>query len=102
MLMTVHNLIIGVGAKELVPSIWQLGAVAPLYIGPDQILPLVSVLGAAVGVLLIIWHRVVALGRKLWQFAAKRAGGTGLPDAARKTIVRADGSPGRQKMDSAC
>lgn len=38
------------------------------YVGPDQILPLTSVLGAIVGVLLIFWRYVVALFRRVVQF----------------------------------
>jgi hypothetical protein len=32
-----------------------------LYVGPDQIMPLTSVLGAIVGVVLMFWNRLVAL-----------------------------------------
>ena len=32
-----------------------------LYIGPDQVVPLGSVLGTVVGVLLIFWNKLVAL-----------------------------------------
>jgi hypothetical protein len=43
-----------------------------LYIGPDQILPLTSVLGGIVGVLLIMWNRVVGAGRKLLAFCLRK------------------------------
>jgi hypothetical protein len=43
-----------------------------LYIGPDQILPLTSVLGGIVGVLLIFWQRVVGVGRKVREFCLRR------------------------------
>jgi hypothetical protein len=43
-----------------------------LYVGPDQLLPLASALGAAVGVLLMVWHRVVAIGRRVWQLRTKK------------------------------
>lgn len=43
----------------------------PLYIGPDQFLPLTSALGAIMGLLLMFWtrvkaffHRVFSLGKK--------------------------------------
>lgn len=36
-----------------------------LYIGPDQLLPLTSVLGAIGGVLMIFWRQVVGLVRKV-------------------------------------
>ena len=35
-----------------------------LYVGPDQIMPLASVLSAIVGVALMFWHRLVGLVRK--------------------------------------
>ena len=38
------------------------------YVGPDQMLPLASALGAIMGVLLIVWHRFVAIVRKSWQW----------------------------------
>lgn len=34
---------------------------AVLYIGPDQIMPLTSILGAIAGVALMFWNRVVGL-----------------------------------------
>lgn len=34
------------------------------YVGPDQIMPLASVLGAIVGVALMFWHKLVGLVRK--------------------------------------
>ena len=42
-----------------------------LYVGPDQILPLTSVLGGVIGVLLMFWHRVVGAARKALQFFSK-------------------------------
>jgi hypothetical protein len=44
-----------------------------LYIGPDQILPLTSVLGGIVGVLLILWQRLVNAGRKMLAFCTKKS-----------------------------
>lgn len=41
------------------------------YIGPDQILPLTSVLGAIVGVLLLFWRYVVTLFRRLVQLFSR-------------------------------
>jgi hypothetical protein len=43
----------------------QIATIFLLYAGPDQILPLVSVLGALMGILLIWWQRVVALIRRV-------------------------------------
>ena len=48
-------------------SVWSLGTTLVLYVGPDQILPLTSVLGALLGILLMFWHRAVAAVRKVWQ-----------------------------------
>lgn len=42
-----------------------------LYVGPDQILPLISFLGAIVGVLLIFWRYVVGLVRRVWHALVK-------------------------------
>jgi hypothetical protein len=49
----------------------HLGALA-LYVGPDQILPLTSFLGAIVGIILICWRYVVALAGRVWRFVARR------------------------------
>jgi hypothetical protein len=35
-----------------------------LYVGPDQMLPVMSALGAIIGVLLVVWNRVLTLLRK--------------------------------------
>ena len=42
------------------------------YAGPDQILPLVSIIGTIIGVLLIWWQRFAMLARKSWRFLARR------------------------------
>jgi len=47
-------------------------AVVLLYVGPDQMLPLTSALGALVGILLIFWQRVVALGRRSWHYVLRK------------------------------
>ena len=44
-----------------------------LYVGPETILPLTSALAAIVGVLLLVWHRVVGLIRKTWWFCTGKA-----------------------------
>ena len=46
-----------------------------LYAGPDQILPLVSVLGTILGVLLVFWQRFVGLVRRIYQFLMSRTRG---------------------------
>ena len=43
-----------------------------LYVGPDQILPLTSLLGAIVGIILIFWRYVVGLAGKVWQLLFRR------------------------------
>ena len=43
-----------------------------LYIGPDQIMPLTSVLGAIVGVALMFWNRIVGLAHKCLAMFGRR------------------------------
>jgi hypothetical protein len=43
------------------------------YIGPDQIMPLTSVLGAIVGVALMFWNRLVGLAHKCRALLTRRA-----------------------------
>jgi hypothetical protein len=50
-----------------------------LYAGPDQILPLLSILGAIIGFLLMWWQRFTQLVRRAWQAAFKRT-----PTSAKK------------------
>ena len=45
-----------------------------LYIGPDQIMPLTSALGAVVGLALMFWNRLVALAVKCWAMCVRRLG----------------------------
>ena len=47
-------------------------AIILLYAGPDQILPLVSVIATIIGVLLIWWQRFVLFMKKTWKFLASR------------------------------
>lgn len=68
--MGMHHLVLSSGVEHFLSS--SLPSVVVLYVGPDQILPLASALGAAVGVLLMFWHRVVALGRRVWQLYTKK------------------------------
>jgi hypothetical protein len=44
-----------------------------LYVGPDQIMPLASVLSAIAGVALMFWHRLVAFGRMCMGVFRRRA-----------------------------
>jgi hypothetical protein len=41
-----------------------LPSVIALYVGPDQLLPLTSILGAIGGAIMIFWRQVVGLFRK--------------------------------------
>jgi hypothetical protein len=68
--MSVHNLFLYDGNQFLHATSF-LGASVFLYVGPDQLLPLASVLAAIFGVLLMVWHRVAALFRKILQFLTK-------------------------------
>lgn len=43
-----------------------------LYIGPDQIMPLTSVLGAVVGIALMFWNRLVGLAHKLFSMFSRQ------------------------------
>lgn len=43
-----------------------------LYVGPSQILPLTSALGAIAGILMIFWQRTVAFVRKSFRFMASK------------------------------
>ena len=43
-----------------------------LYAGPDQILPLISILGTLIGILLIWWRRAVALMRKAFRLLSRK------------------------------
>lgn len=36
-----------------------------LYIGPDQILPVTSFIGGVIGVLLMFWHKLVDVTRRV-------------------------------------
>ena len=57
---------------HVLPFVSTLGTIFFLYVGPDQLLPLASVLGAVIGVLLIVWNRVTAFLRKILQSFSKK------------------------------
>jgi hypothetical protein len=42
------------------------------YIGPDQIMPLTSAIGAIVGLALMFWNRLVGLVHKCWTYVSGR------------------------------
>jgi len=68
--MTVYSLAISPAIELLRPEHFWL--VLVLYVGPDQILPLTSLLGAIVGIILIFWRYVVGLAGKVWQLLFRR------------------------------
>jgi len=57
------------------------------YVGPDQTMPVLSGLAAAAGFLLIFWHRVLAVLRKL-------RGSFRRPAAGERTPPPSPGTPG--------
>ena len=46
----------------------ELTVIALLYAGPDQLLPVLSIVGAIIGVLLMWWQRFVGLMRRVGRF----------------------------------
>ncbi len=50
-----------------------------LYVGPDQILPLTSILGAIGGALLIFWRHVVSFFKRVGAIFSKKEDVTTLP-----------------------
>ena len=46
--------------------------IVALYVGPDQILPLTSFLGAIIGILLLFWRYIIGLAGRVWQFLFRR------------------------------
>jgi len=43
-----------------------------LYVGPDQLLPLTSVFGAILGIVLMFWRWLIAFARKCWMAVTGR------------------------------
>ena len=53
-------------ASDFLSVLFSIPCLGLLYAGPDQLLPLASVLGGVIGILLIFWQRVKAfIGRAL-------------------------------------
>ncbi len=67
-----HAVVLKVSADQLLSAAPSLRAMVVLYVGPDQILPLTSALGAIVGVLLMFWQRVVGIARNAWQWGMQK------------------------------
>ena len=70
--MAMHGLMTDANPYQLQATAGILKSVVWLYVGPDQILPLTSALGAIIGVLLMFWHRVMGWVRRGWQFCAAK------------------------------
>ncbi len=56
-----YLLIVPDGLSQLAPNLIVSG-----YLGPDSMMPLASILAAAVGVILLFWNRGAGLVRKLF------------------------------------
>jgi hypothetical protein len=46
-----------------------------LYVGPDQLLPLTSILGAIGGAILIFWRHVVSFAKKVGALFSRKSAG---------------------------
>lgn len=70
--MFIHNLTIFavVGPKLL----WNLGhqTILLLYLGPETIMPLASILGAIVGFLLIFWRFILRFFKKIFKLGSRQ------------------------------
>jgi undecaprenyl pyrophosphate phosphatase UppP len=53
-------------------TLGRLGTGVFLYITPDQVLPLTSIFGAIIGVVLMFWNRVVGIARKAWHLVSRK------------------------------
>lgn len=62
----------GAGVMQWLPAPPGLDALLILYIGPETTLPLASALAAIVGLLLMVWHRMMALVRRVWLFLRRK------------------------------
>jgi hypothetical protein len=97
--MGLYNLILAVGVDQQLEAVAGLSSMVFLYIGPDQMMPLASVLGAIVGLALILWHRIAALGHKAWQFFTKKQAGASSEGLTRTPIAGASRRIGKEKTN---
>jgi len=58
----------------------QIPGLLLLYVGPDQILPVTSVLASIAGIVMIFWNKILGIFRRI--FGSKSAGASATPDAA--------------------
>jgi len=70
--MIMLHLIFSVPGDQIPPLMSVPWTTVFLYVGPDQLLPLMSFLGAILGILLIFWNRAVAFVRKVWEFITSK------------------------------
>jgi hypothetical protein len=96
----VSSLVLVVGVDQFLAAVSPLETMVVLYVGPDQILPMASAIGAAVGVLLIVWHRAAALCRRLWQFCTKKAGATPSEREPHKGVSPTDARISQREKES--
>jgi hypothetical protein len=59
------SLVLPINLVQLIPWDSALGSIALLYLGPETLMPVASVLAAIVGVVLIFWRFVVGKIRKI-------------------------------------
>ena len=71
--MTIATEIYGQAIASLSDWMPELGAFVLLYVGPDQILPLTSLLGAITGILLMFWNRVMGLLRGITRAFSRKS-----------------------------
>ena len=45
-----------------------------MYLGPETIVPLASILAAIGGFVLMLWHRIIVLFRITWSFVSRIVG----------------------------
>jgi hypothetical protein len=99
--MVLPNIVLALAPEQLLSPASGLATFVMLYVGPDQILPLASALGAILGVLLIVWHQAVGLVHKLWHSVTRKRTSPGLKGAVPRVAVEPDCSIGERKVDQA-
>jgi hypothetical protein len=66
-----------IASQHLAPAASALDVAAQvpvvLYVGPDQIMPLTSVLGAIIGLALMFWNYLMGLARRTMTFLGRRS-----------------------------
>ena len=63
--MFMYSLVLLVGMVRILPWDSALGLVALLYLGPETLMPVASILAAIIGVVLIFWRFIVGRIRKI-------------------------------------